>query len=143
MTFLHSSLLPPGSPLQKTQHGLTRRDEQRARANAEKAAERECYRRVDIRDGRRCRVCGCHVVPGSVDGRQRAEHHHLVLRSRGGDHSTANVCTLCARCHDEIHVRARMRLVGDADLREASTRRLAGIAVWRLREHGWEVTGWA
>ena len=141
MTFLHSSMLPPGSPLQKTQHGRTRRDEQRARSNAEKAAERECYRLVDLRDGRRCRVCGAAVVPGAVDGRQRAEHHHLTKRSQGGAHTPENVCTLCARCHDEIHVRALLKLSGDADAKDEAGR-YAGIKVERLREHGWDVTGW-
>lgn len=125
----------------KTINGLSRRDWQRARACAERAAQRECYRLVDERDGRRCRVCHAAVVPGAVDGRQRAEHHHLVKRSQGGTHAPANVCTLCARCHDEIHVKALLKLSGDADARDDAGR-YCGIKVERVREHGWEVTQW-
>lgn len=58
----------------KTVNGRTRADERTARHAAEKKAERECYRAVDLRDQGRCRVCGCRVTPGAVDGRQRAEH---------------------------------------------------------------------
>lgn len=43
-----------------------------------------------------CAVCG--------EGRAAGLHaHHVLLRSRGGDDVTANLCALCAACHGAIH----------------------------------------
>jgi hypothetical protein len=125
----------------KTVNGRSRGDERRERVAVDERRRRDAYRVVDVRDGRRCRVCRASVTPGAVDGRQRAEHHHLEYRSRGGQHESRNVVLLCARCHDEIHVRAILRLSGDADVRD-TVGLLAGVRVERLREHGWEVSTW-
>ena len=142
MTFLHSSLLPPGSPLPKTVGGKTRAQEKRERDTADDRQQREVYRLVDARDEGRCRVCGRRVTPFAVDSRERAEHNHIILRSRGGEDSTANVHLICAsRCHDDIHRRGILRVSGDADARDDKGR-LCGIKVERLRRDGWEVTGW-
>lgn len=48
---------------------------------------------VRERDGGKCRSCG----------RAGAEVHHLVYRSRGGDHDPNNLALLCQRCHEDIH----------------------------------------
>lgn len=122
----------------KTQNGKSRTDERFERRAAADRAERACYQHVDRRDGRCCRVCGRHVVPGAVDGRERAEHHHLTKRSQGGQHTPENVATLCARCHAEIHVRGLLRLSGDAEARNPDGR-LCGLTIERLTEAGWKV----
>jgi len=61
--------------------------------------------KVRERDGDRCRVCR------SADG---VEVHHIVYRSRGGDHSSGNLVCLCAGCHAGVHA-AKLRIDGDAD----------------------------
>lgn len=79
-----------------------------ARRARKRAADRVLSKNaatVRERDGHRCRVCG---------SRDRVEVHHIVYRSRGGDHSTGNLVCLCAGCHGRVHA-GRLVLVGDAD----------------------------
>lgn len=39
-----------------------------------------------------------------LDSRGDVLHiHHKLPRSRGGKHTVANCCLLCARCHREVH----------------------------------------
>lgn len=91
------------------------RVDERARRNAAKAAlERDVYRAVDERDKRRCRVCGHSADPRAMDSTKRGEHHHVVLRSAGGETSTGNVCLLCVSCHAARHA-YRLCITGDAD----------------------------
>lgn len=143
MSDLHSSALPPGSPLPKTVLGKTRNDEKRERTTAETRNLREVYRLVDTRDQGRCRICGRRVVANAVTSVERAEHHHIVKRSQGGPDTTANILLVCvSRCHDDIHVRALVKLSGDADLKDERGR-FAGVRVERWMDGaGWTVTGW-
>jgi HNH endonuclease len=30
--------------------------------------------------------------------------HHVVFRSHGGEDTMENLCTLCASCHDGVHI---------------------------------------
>ena len=98
--------MPSFSPQPKGESRLMRRYKKRA---AEQQAERDAYRAVNVRDGYRCRACGKSADTRSVDSLSRGHHHHLTFRSKGGEHSTANVCLLCARCHDDLHAH-RLRL---------------------------------
>lgn len=50
------------------------------------------------RDHRRCRWCGVATT----------ELHHIVYRSQGGAHETANLITLCARHHAVAHSDKRL-----------------------------------
>lgn len=73
--------MPAHMTLKKPRKGAATA-ERRAR---KRAADRVLARNaaaVRERDGHRCRVCG------SGD---RVEVHHIFYRSRGGDHSTANL----------------------------------------------------
>jgi hypothetical protein len=140
---IHSSLIPRGQPLPKTVGGLTRSQEKRERTATEERRLRDCYRAVDARDQGRCRICGRRVIPGAINSRERAEHHHIVKRSQGGPDTTANVALLCvSRCHDDIHVRALMKLSGDADARDTDGR-LCGIRIEKYTDGGdWQVVAW-
>lgn len=110
---------------------------------AEEAKQvRECYRLVDLRDRRICRVCGKPSRLDAVGLLERGHRHHLHYRSRGGVDASENVVTLCAGCHDQIHTQATLRLEGDADQRDPLTNRLNGIAVYRVLESGWSITKW-
>lgn len=62
---------------------------------------------VDKRDGPYCRVCLLPLTTG-------AHHHHIVFRSLGGQHTTANVCLVCPPCHVAIHHK-RIIVTGNAD----------------------------
>lgn len=50
-----------------------------------------------LRDGGRC--CRCRVSVLNVP----AHLHHRLMRSRGGKHTPANLVTLCAPCHRDVH----------------------------------------
>jgi len=115
--------------------------EKQAKRTAEAKSLRECYQGVDRRDEGRCRVCKRHCSPTAIAMVDRAERHHLVYRSKGGDHETANVVTLCKFCHAAVHG-GTLRLEGDADARDKGTRRLAGVRVERNTDQGWRVEKW-
>ena len=63
-------------------------------------------RAVRERDKYCCRACG----------ERGSDPHHIKPRSLGRVDSTANVCCLCRRCHDEIKLR-RLFVTGNADRR--------------------------
>jgi 5-methylcytosine-specific restriction endonuclease McrA len=67
--------------------------------------ERVC-RLVDARDKDRCRLCGYFVAEG--------EHHHIIPRSLGGKHTTANLMLVHTDCHESITLK-RILVSGDAD----------------------------
>jgi hypothetical protein len=118
-------------------HDMETRAEAKRRRDQLKAAVIEsCYRAVDLRDRSVCRVTGRYVVPGASDPSQRREHHHLVPRSRGGEHQTANVVTISAAVHQLIHA-GKVHLSGDANLRDADDR-FCGVKMERMTERGWE-----
>ena len=102
-----------------------------ARRAQERRAQAGCYKDVDLRDRRACRLCGAFAAGH--------HHHHLRYRSLGGRHTPANVLLLCARCHRDVHA-ARVRLSGDADARDDAGR-LAGVTVERPGPDGWHVVG--
>lgn len=104
---------------------------------ADKKAERECYAQVDRRDSHCCRVC--HARVGGIGMLQAVHHHHIVYRSKGGDHDTANVVSLCVKCHHAIH-NGELRITGDADARN-SIGVLCGLTLEKAGESGWEVVG--
>jgi 5-methylcytosine-specific restriction endonuclease McrA len=78
------------------------------------------YRRVcaevDRRDGLRCRVCQSPTLFVC------AEHHHIVPRSLGGKHTTANIIRICMSCHHDITDK-RLRVTGNANERLTIERR--------------------
>jgi 5-methylcytosine-specific restriction endonuclease McrA len=47
------------------------------------------------RDGWRCQVCG---------SRQNLQVHHKRFRSQQGSDDDLNLITLCARCHEKLHL---------------------------------------
>lgn len=79
-----------------------------AAKNRRKAAnyKRVCAE-VDARDRKTCRVC--RIWDGGV-----LHHHHIVFRSQGGKDTTANIATVCAGCHNDIHAR-RIFVTGNAN----------------------------
>ena len=105
-----------------------------------KKQEREVFALVTTRDESCCRVCGKWCNPRAIGLLQKAHHHHLVYRSRGGEDTTANVCLLCADCHEDEHA-GRLQLSGDADERDPAGR-LCGVKVEKPIEGGFEVIAW-
>ena len=79
----------------------------KAAKNRAKAANyRKVCAQVEARDRKCCRVCGVFMFLPA--------HHHIVFRSQGGEDTTANLCTVCFRCHADIHDR-RIRVTGNAN----------------------------
>lgn len=103
--------------------------------------ERAVYAAVTTRDSHSCRVCGRWCNPQALTLLERAHHHHLQYRSKGGPTTTANVCLLCPECHEDEH-RGRIELSGNADFRDEVTHRLSGIMLKHPRESGMEVIAW-
>lgn len=58
---------------------------------------------VRLRDQHRCRCCGIKVSLRPINPLWRAETHHVIYRSHGGESDTENLVTLCAGCHAGIH----------------------------------------
>ena len=100
--------------------------------------QREVYAAVDRRDGTACRVCYKRV--GGLSMVTAREHHHLIPRSQGGEHSTVNVLSLCKPCHLAEHD-GRIRLSGNADTR-SQVGVLDGVKLETLKDDNWVVTGW-
>ena len=109
----------------------------KARA-AEATATRTCYAIVNERDAYRCRICQRAGNPHAISLLARLHHHHLIYRSRGGDHVPEAVILICALCHDLVHVQGTLRITGDADERDERGR-LNGLRVDRLTEMGWQL----
>ena len=53
-------------------------------------------RRVLVRDGGHCMVPGCR-------NHRYLDLHHILPRSRGGDHSPSNLVTVCSTHHELLH----------------------------------------
>ena len=88
----------------------SRAADKRGRAGAKLQRWREVTLAVDRRDGFVCRGCTRGIAKG------QRHHHHMRMRSCGGEDSTTNVVLLCASCHADIHG-YRMHIVGEnADL---------------------------
>jgi hypothetical protein len=107
--------------------------EKDAKRREDARAEAACYRLVDRRDGYCCRLCGRRGNPQSVSLLDRLHHHHVTERSRGGEHTSANVILVCAFCHDLCH-KHRVRVAGDAD-------QPGGLRVDRLVGDDWRFDG--
>lgn len=117
-------------------HQLPTRTEYRDQRKAEKLSEQQaCYRAVDLRDGSVCRVTGAYLTAGATNPHHRREHHHMLPRSRGGSHEMANLITIAASVHEQIHA-GKIHLSGDANLRD-SQGRLCGVTLERMTEGGW------
>lgn len=117
---------------------VARKAAKKAQASSD---ERACYKAVDTRDKGRCRVCGKRGNPQAASLLDRIHHHHMILRSRGGQHEPSAVISLCAGCHSEIHVEHTLHVEGDANARSAESGRLCGVKVSRFGEAGWRVVG--
>lgn len=55
------------------------------------------------RDKGRCRVCARRVKKNADDPRKRAETHHIVYRSAGGEDLPMNLLLTCGICHSLEH----------------------------------------
>lgn len=121
--------------------GPSRYDTKKARQAEAENTERQVYAAVTLRDESCCRVCGRFCNPRAVSLLQRAHHHHITYRSRGGATSTGNVCLLCADCHDDEH-KGKFQLSGDADQRDPISKRLNCVCVQRPKDGVLEIVAW-
>ena len=94
----------------------TRLDRATALQAASEANWREVCAQVNQRDGFCCRCCGRRTNPRGLTLLERGHHHHIVYRSALGEDSTANICLICAECHDEEHVKRTLSIEGNADV---------------------------
>lgn len=78
------------------------------------ASDRDVYRAVTLRDGRKCRACCGQADPDATNMLKHGHRHHIIFRSMGGATTTQNVCLVCNACHADIHG-YRLTLRGNAD----------------------------
>src|ERR1043166_4935361 len=105
----------------------TRYEAKKEAVSAEEARWTDVRKAVDARDQKRCRCCGrSHLNPDRVGVLHKAHRHHITYRSAGGEHSSANVITLCASCHNSEH-KHNLRIEGNAD---------EGVTIWRKDDAG-------
>lgn len=72
--------------------------EKRDTKRADEALQRLVYADVDARDGKRCRCCGRYGNPYAIDPLGKIHRCHIRDKSRGGEMSAANLCSLCWIC---------------------------------------------
>ena len=75
---------------------MNRASSRRAPHPCDAASYRRLHQQVLERDGWRCQHCG------RLD---ELQVHHIQLRSRLGDDAESNLIILCARCHEDAHLR--------------------------------------
>jgi 5-methylcytosine-specific restriction endonuclease McrA len=68
----------------------------RPRLKLDAEAYKQLHRKILERDGWRCQHCGLRI---------NLQVHHLQSRSLLGDDAEENLITLCAECHQELHLR--------------------------------------
>lgn len=109
-------------------------EEQRAVERAWEALKRYVY----DRDKGRCRLCGLRCFFGGKLS-ERADVHHIVFQSAGGEDTKTNCLLLCRACHDLIHIVKRFFLSGNADERDELGKGM--VRVERQVEGGFQVVG--
>jgi len=101
----HQTFPKPTSRPKAKNRTVTKR-RQSKRRNSE-AVKRYVYELVDARDR------GHDRVMGGFAG-FNLQHHHIVPRSRGGQHETHNIISVSRHTHDLIHAK-RIIVTGNAD----------------------------
>lgn len=91
------------------------------------------------RDEFRCRVCGRSCRYGAPKLAERADPHHIILRSAGGPDESWNLIYLCRGCHDLVHKLRKLFLSGNADAKDEMGRGM--VKAERQVEGGFEVVG--
>ena len=93
----------------------TRADRKGAKVRQTEKDRRDVYRLVELRDGMRCRACGQKLRKDLALHPHRLEHHHIRGRGRKDSETTANICCVCLRCHEDRHVKRTLTVTGNAD----------------------------
>ena len=74
-------------------------------------SNRVCFQ-VNLRDGLKCRICGC--APQSLETYHRGfEYHHVKPQSEGGADEADNIILLCHDCHTRHHQKCLVPPLGD------------------------------
>jgi hypothetical protein len=107
----------------------TRTDAELKACREAQAHERDVYRTVTLREQHRCRICRAWCNLDGLSLLDKGHHHHIVYRSAGGGTDTANVCLLCASCHNDEH-RHRISIEGNADVALTLKRRRMWSQEW-------------
>lgn len=90
------------------------------------------------RDSYRCRLCGKGCRYGDPIT-TRADAHHIIFKSAGGEDVSWNLIYLCRGCHDLVHKVRRFFLSGNADDRDPAGK--GCVKVERQAESGFDVVG--
>mgnify|MGYP003624775335 CR=1 FL=1 len=93
----------------------SRKDVKAKRKRAAERTWRKVCREVDIRDDGKCRACSRRTTVAFPPTHPLSRHrHHIVFRSQRGPDTTANVLTLCAICHADVHAHW-LEIIGNAN----------------------------
>jgi len=106
---------PPFEPPSPKPSKLDRVLREEAEKREAEAVKRQVYRDVDLRDERRCIICGRHGNPNATTTLGRLHRVHLVDLSLGGEMSTRHVYLGCWICHAVIHAKQLFPVGMDAN----------------------------
>lgn len=93
----------------------SRFDDRIQKAKQKEADRRDAYRRAEIRDKFRCRVCGRQLVKTLTVQPDQLIHHHIRGRDFPGAETPENICCICGSCHDLRHVKRVLSITGNAE----------------------------
>ncbi len=119
-------------------NGKTAREEKHERKLSKANNLKAVYAIIDRRDEGQCRVCGRRCSTTAANSEQRAERHHIIARSLGGEDTPQNLALVCIWCHEERHKKGTLRITGNAHERDLLGC-LCGLTIERLTESGWKV----
>lgn len=123
----------------KCASGRSRSQERIDEAGAMARAWESLKRTIMLRDKGRCRLCGKRCSYSAASLSTKADPHHIIFQSAGGEDTTANVLVLCRSCHDDLHVHRSVMLSGDADERDEMNR--GSVKVERMSDSGYVPVG--
>lgn len=106
----------------------TAAEDRAERKKDERRKEQEIYRAVNVRDKRKCRIC--------KKSEFYMHHHHIVYRSKGGEHTLENVLLLCGKCHSQVH-KGQVHLEGDSNQQDEAGL-YACVVLSQLTDAGWK-----
>lgn len=127
-------------PILKNPSGRTHDQERIQEQLSAEQRWRQLKRDVEIRDGSKCRLCRRQCRFDAPKLTQRADPHHVIFRSAGGDDTLENVLKLCRSCHDDVHVNRTVALSGNANEQD-ELGRYRCVKAERLVESGWQIEG--
>ncbi len=126
-------------PIPKCANGLSRSQERIEEAGIVARAWEALKRYIMARERGRCRLCGKRCSYGAASIATKADPHHIIFQSAGGEDTRENCLVLCRSCHDDVHIHRAVVLSGNAEERDEMNR--GCVKVERMTDSGYVPVG--